>query len=217
MTRSTATKSLVPQQARSRESLRKLLKAAAEVIGQHGIDGATIPRIAAHAALTPGAIYRRFKDKDALIEAVILRILERQDERLELAVAPASAGQIPLAVFAEQVIGGMVVSYRAHAPLLRAIRQFVQGKSHTPFWRKACRYETRAFERVVELFLARGPDITHPEPRLAVSMGLMMVISTLFEVVVMPTDLGPIKAFLPKDDQGLKRELTRAFLSYLRS
>jgi len=47
-------------------------------------------------------------------------------------------------------------------------------------------------------------------------MGLMMVISTLFEVVVMPTDLGPLKTFLPKDDLALRRELTRMFLSYLR-
>ncbi|MFI5106681.1 MAG: TetR family transcriptional regulator, partial [Terriglobales bacterium] len=47
---------LAPQQARSRESLRKLLKAAAEVLGQHGLEGATIPRIARHAGLTPGAI-----------------------------------------------------------------------------------------------------------------------------------------------------------------
>ena len=46
-------------------------------------------------------------------------------------------------------------------------------------------------------------------------MGLMMVISTLFEIVVMPTDLGPMKAFLPPDDRGLKRELMRAFLNYL--
>ena len=30
--------SLAPQQARSRESLRKLLKATAEVLGQHGVD-----------------------------------------------------------------------------------------------------------------------------------------------------------------------------------
>jgi len=59
-----ANKTLAPQQARSRESLRKLLKAAAEVLGQHGLEGATIPRIAQHAGLTPGAIYRRFPDKD---------------------------------------------------------------------------------------------------------------------------------------------------------
>jgi AcrR family transcriptional regulator len=210
-------KSLAPQQARSRESLRKLLKAAAEVLGQHGVEGATIPRIAAHAGLTPGAIYRRFKDKDALLEAVILGMLERQEERLRVGITPAAAGQIPLAVFAEQFIGGMVVSYRANAALLRAMRIFVQGRVHTPFWRKACRYETRAFEWMTELFLSRAPEISHPDPRLAVSMGLMMVVSTLFELVVMPTDLGPMKALLPKDDPSLKRELTRAFLSYVGS
>lgn len=215
MTPSAASKSLAPQQARSRESLRRLLKAAAEVLGQHGIDGATIPRIAHHAGLTPGAVYRRFKDKEALFEAVILGILERQEERLQLGLTPVAVGQIPLSVFAEQLIGGMVVSYRANAPLLRAMRIFVQGRTHTPFWRKACKYETRAYEKILEMFLTRGAEITHPEPRLAVSMGLTMVISTLFEIVVMPTDLGPMKAFLPPDDRGLKRELTRAFLSYL--
>lgn len=68
---------------------------------------------------------------------------------------------------------------------------------------------------MLDLFLSRAPEITHPDPRLAVSMGLMMVISTLVEVVVMPTDLGPMKQFLPKDDLALKRELTKAFLSYL--
>src|SRR4051794_11152851 len=92
--RMAAIKSLVPQQARTRESLRKLLKAASEVLGQHGIEGATIPRIAAHAGLTPGAVYRRFKDKDALLEAVLLGILERQNERLEQGLTPAAAGQI---------------------------------------------------------------------------------------------------------------------------
>ena len=118
-------------------------------------------------------------------------------------------------VFAEQFIGNMVVSHRANAPLLRAIRHFVQGKTHTSFARKAVRYETRAFEWMVELFLSHRPDISHPEPRMAVSMGLMMVASTLIETVVLPTDLGPMKAFMPKDDHGLKRELTRAFLSYV--
>ena len=211
------TRSLAPQQARSRESLRKLLKAAAEVLGQHGVEGATIPRIAAHAGLTPGAVYRRFKDKDALLEAVVLRMVERQDERLRLGIAPAAASQIPLAVFAEQFIGSLVVSYRANAPLLRAIRHFVQGKIHTPFERKAVRHEMRAFEWMVDLFLSHGPEINHPEPRLAVSMGLLMVASTLMETVVLPTDLGPMKAFMPKDDRGLTRELTRAFLSYLKS
>src|SRR6478672_11217690 len=120
-----AKKTLAPQQERSRESLRKLQKATAEVLGQHGVEGTTIPRIAQHAGLTPGAIYRRFHDKDALLEATILGILER----MKAGLTPAAAGQIPLPVFAEQVVGGMVLSYRVNAALLRAMRAFVQSRT----------------------------------------------------------------------------------------
>jgi AcrR family transcriptional regulator len=210
-----AKKTLAPQQQRSRESLRKLQKAAAEVLGQHGLEGATIPRIAQHAGLTPGAIYRRFHDKEALLEDAILGMLERQQERARTSMTAEAAAQIPLTVFTEQVINGMVLGYRLNASLLRAIRIFVQGRANTPFWKKACKLEVRSFEHVVELFMAHRKEIRHPDPRAAISMGLMMVISTLFEVVVMPLDLGPLKNFLPKDDLGLRRELIRAFLSYL--
>lgn len=208
-------KSLEPQQARSRESLRKLLKAAAQVLGQHGVEGTTIPRIAAHAGLTPGAIYRRFNDKDALLETVIMGILERQDERLRTGLTPEMAGQIPLPVFAAQLVDSLLVSYRANAELLRAIRQFLQGRMGTEFWKKACRLEVRSYERMVELFLAHAKDIQHPDPRRAVSLGLLMVIATLHELVLDTPDMKVWKGMMPKDDQALKRELTRAFLGYL--
>jgi AcrR family transcriptional regulator len=208
-------KTLEPQQERSRESLRKLLKAATEVLGQHGVEGTTIPRIAQHAGLTPGAVYRRFRDKDELLETAILGILERQDERVKAGMTPDMAARIPLEVFAEQVIGGMVVTYRTNAALLRALRQFVQGRANTAFVKKAGKLEVRTYERLVDLILADRKDIRHPNPRIAVSLGLMMVISTLFELVVMPTSVKDWKDLLPKDDQALKRELTRAFLSYL--
>jgi AcrR family transcriptional regulator len=210
-----AKKTLAPQQARSRESLRKLQKATAEVLGQHGVDGTTIPRIAQHAGLTPGAIYRRFHDKDALLEDTILGILERQDERMKTGLTPAAAAQIPLPLFAEQVIGGIVVSYRANAALLRAMRTFVQGRANTSFWKKACKLEVRAIEHVIELFLAHRKELKHPDPRTAIAMAFTMVVSTVYEIVVMPSELGPLKGLLPRDDQTLKRELTRAFLSYL--
>jgi len=210
-----AKKTLAPQQERSRESLRKLQKATAEVLGQHGVEGTTIPRIAHHAGLTPGAIYRRFHDKDALLEATILGMLQRQEERMKVGLTPAAAAQIPLPVFADQIISGMVVSYRVNAALLRAMRTFVRGRANTAFWKTACKFEVRAIEHVIELFLTHRKEIRHPDPRMAITMGFMMVVSTLYEIVVMPTDLGPLDNFLPKDDQALKRELVRAFLNYL--
>ena len=89
-------KTLEPQQERSRESLRKLLKATAEVLGQRGVEGTTIPRIAHHAGLTPGAVYRRFRDKEALLETAIIGLHERQDERLRTGMTAEMPARIPL-------------------------------------------------------------------------------------------------------------------------
>jgi AcrR family transcriptional regulator len=208
-------KALAPQQARSRESTRKLLKAATEVLGQHGVEGTTIPRIAQHAGLTPGALYRRFPDKDALLETVIIGILERQDERLRISFTLDMARQIPLAVFAEQLIGSMIVSYRANSKLLRAIRQFVQGRDHTSFYKKVAKLEMGTLHYVVDLFLERRKEVKHPDPHLAISFALMMLSSTLIELILVDQDMKNWRAVIPKDDLSLKRELLRSFLNYL--
>lgn len=206
---------LAPQQARSRESLNKLLKATVEVLGQQGVAGATIPRIAAHAGLTPGAVYRRFRNKDVLLETAILRVLEDQAKFLRLSLTVEAAAEIPFATLAQQVINTLVVSHRANARLLRALRQFLQDNEGTPFWKKASKFEMLTFEYLVALCVASGREIKHEDPRAAVALGLMMVIGTLLEVVVNPGDIKLWKGLLPKDDRTLKAELTRSFLRYL--
>ena len=211
-----AKKTLEPQQARSRESTRRLLKAAAEVLGQHGLEGTTIPRIAQHAGLTPGAVYRRFPDKDALLEAVVIGILERQEERMRVAFTPDLVRQVPLAVFAEQLVSSMLVGYRANAGLLRALRQFSQGRFYTPFCKRAAKLEMRTIQHLVELFLLHRDEVKHPDPPLALSFALMTLTSTLVELILADHDLKYWQAVIPKDDQSLKRELLRVFLSYLR-
>ena len=62
---------------------------------------------------------------------------------MKTSLSPAAAAQIPLPVFAEQVISGMVLGYRVNAPLLRAMRTFVQGRANTSFWKKACKMEVQ--------------------------------------------------------------------------
>jgi AcrR family transcriptional regulator len=206
---------LAPQQARSRESLNKLLKAAVEVLGQQGVAGTTIPRIAAHAGLTPGAVYRRFRNKDVLLETAILRVLEDQTKVLLLTLTVEAAAEIPFPTLVEQLIHSLVVSYRVNASLLRAMRQFLQGKEGSPFWKKASKLELQTFEYLISIFVTSGREIRHADPRAAVALGLMMVIGTLWEVVVNPGDIKLWKGILPKDDRTLKGEITRAFLSYL--
>jgi AcrR family transcriptional regulator len=74
-----------PQQARSRAALQRLLASAEYVLVNDGIDEFTIARVAEHAGVSVGGVYRRFEGKDQLIDAV------RQDlmNRLEAAVLEA--------------------------------------------------------------------------------------------------------------------------------
>jgi AcrR family transcriptional regulator len=212
-----STKAVLPAyQARSRESLRKLLDAAREILGRYGMDGATIPRIARHAGLTPGSVYRRFQDKDALLETTILEILERQEETMKTSFTVlAATKQILLPEFAATIVGGMVDAYRSNAGLLRGMRQFVQQRKNTAFWKRTSRLEAAHFQRTVDLFLSYEKEIRHPEPRMAVSLALKMISGTLHQVVVWPVPLEEMRDLLPKDDETLARELTRAFVRYL--
>jgi hypothetical protein len=120
-----------------------------------------------------------------------------------------------VAVFAEQLITSMLVSYRASSALLRAVRQFVRARANTPFYRKIAKLEMRTFQYLVELFLEHRKEIKHPDPQTAVSFALIMLTSTLIELILEDYELKTWQVLIPKDDQTLKRELLRSFLNYL--
>lgn len=74
-----------PQQARSRAALQRLLASAEHVLVNGGIDEFTIARVAEHAGVSVGGVYRRFEGKDQLIDAVRQELMAR----LEAAVFAA--------------------------------------------------------------------------------------------------------------------------------
>src|SRR4051812_29090069 len=104
-------KTLVPQQARSRESLKRLMKATVEVLEQKGLAGATIPRIATRAGLSPGSVYRRFPDKDALLRGVMLMMWEQIDQQTAKFFTPEVGAHGSLRFFVEQTIANSLMSY----------------------------------------------------------------------------------------------------------
>src|ERR1700733_5106492 len=69
-----------PKQARSRATAERLLAAAIRVVDEVGLEGATVPRIAAAADVAPASVYRRYADKDALLRAAFLHALENSNQ-----------------------------------------------------------------------------------------------------------------------------------------
>ncbi len=62
-----------PRQARSVETRSRLLSAAAAIIAEHGIEGASVDAIAERAERTSGSLYGQFGSKDGLIDELLDR------------------------------------------------------------------------------------------------------------------------------------------------
>lgn len=63
---------LSPRRRRARDAVRQRIFAAARpLFSAHGYDAVTMQQIAAALDYTPGALYRHFRDKDALVRALV--------------------------------------------------------------------------------------------------------------------------------------------------
>lgn len=63
----------LPRQARSRATVDAMLEAAAQVLVEHGYEGATTARVAERAGVSIGSLYQYFPNKEALIAALVER------------------------------------------------------------------------------------------------------------------------------------------------
>jgi AcrR family transcriptional regulator len=201
-------KSLAPKQARSRESLARLMTAAREILNEKGIEGATVPRVASRAGLSSGSVYRRFPNKDALMRAVILETLESLDAAVAAGLTPELADRLSLQSFAEPMVRHRLTSQRQNAKMLRAMLQFSLSHTNAAFKAKITELNARSLERIAEFLMLKRTEINHPDPKKALQFALKLVGTMLQQVIV-------IDARLPGSDDELVEELVRAFLTYL--
>jgi AcrR family transcriptional regulator len=68
-----------PIQERAVQTRDRLLDIAGELLGEVGIERISTNMIAAHAGVSPAALYRYFKDKYAVLEALGRRLMDRQN------------------------------------------------------------------------------------------------------------------------------------------
>lgn len=76
----------LPQQARSRAALQRLLASAQHVLVTEGLEELTIARVAEHAGVSVGGVYRRFAGKEQLIDAVKHAFVERLEHNVAAAL-----------------------------------------------------------------------------------------------------------------------------------
>jgi AcrR family transcriptional regulator len=203
-----------PRQARSRETLRRLLDAAEAVLVKYGPGGTTLPRIAKQAGVAPASVYRRFRNKEALMAAVFRRFTERSSGAVKEQFDPESLRPLGLVQFSTKVIQGMVQGFRASAPVSRAAMQYAEQHPRAGFVRKTGASEATSFQRMVDTFLIWRDEIKHPDPEQAVRFGFLVVACVLRDLVIFDRTR-VMRPVLAVDDELLKRELPRLFLHCL--
>ena len=109
---------LRPQQERSRAALAKIVQAAEKILRKDGIDGFSMAAVAEAANLPVGNIYRRFKGKDELLQAI-----HDVTSRIEMAVAARLSQQqfsdIPTLVRA--LVGAVSKTFASDETLYRIV------------------------------------------------------------------------------------------------
>jgi AcrR family transcriptional regulator len=106
-------------QARSRATRERLLEAAETVFAAKGYDGAKISDIAEEAGVSVGAVYFRFRDKDALFFAIAEAFIEQA--RTGLDALFSGQAKMDSETVIRTFVTATAANFRRHKGMFRAI------------------------------------------------------------------------------------------------
>jgi AcrR family transcriptional regulator len=144
----------VPQQARSRERLQRVLDAADRVLAHDGAEALTTTRVAEAAGVSVGSLYQYLPDKAAIVEALAARYLVEFEGLMDELVEAAGAAEEPW----PDPVGAMVDAFSARYRERPGYRALWFGRDLSE--------ETRAADRAQKDALADGVK------RLLVALGI---------------------------------------------
>ncbi len=198
------------RQARSQETVERLLESAESLIADKGFDDVTVAEIAERAGLSVGALYARFRDKMGVLHSLQDRFVEEAHLTTDAALDPERWEGASISEIVEELIVFLVELHRERRGVMREL--LVRTHSDPSMIRRKEGLVAHLSRRLRALLLDRPGSIRHPDPPAAVSFGLRLVLGTL-EQAILFGDLGGYG--IPASDEKLAAELVRAFTGYL--
>jgi AcrR family transcriptional regulator len=169
---------------RGRSTLERLLNSAEQTLESAGLDGATVPAVAARAGMSVGNVYKRFPDKDSLFRAVYDRFFTEAVASNEFALDPAKWEGLPTPDVVSMLVTGMIEGYRIRRSLIRALFLYASTHPHAEFRAHADQLRLQALGTFERLLRDRRADIGHPHPERAIRFVVMLIAHALQNAVV---------------------------------
>ncbi|MBB6186131.1 TetR/AcrR family transcriptional regulator [Rhodanobacter sp. MP7CTX1] len=203
-----------PKQARSRATAERLLAAAIRVVDEAGLEGATVPRIAAAADVAPASVYRRYADKDALLRAAFLHALESSNQNNRQVMKKLLLRK-NLESTVTQVIRSLFEQHRRHPLLMRALVRYLDASGDRAFVIEARRIMAANLSEVAALLMHHRDEIKRLNPERALRFA---VLNAACSVEAHALNENSMWQALPDvTDESLASDLTASFVAYLRN
>lgn len=122
--RKTSGRRLSARQERSKETVQRILEAAAALMAEKGAEAVTMSDIAERADVVIGALYRYFEDKRAINKAILLEHYAQVDAMLKEKTWPVMTAEGLIATM--QSLYELYFEMHQHDPLYRNIWSLVQ-------------------------------------------------------------------------------------------
>ncbi len=178
----------VPQQDRGQRRVDRILDAAAEVIAELGVEGASTNLIAARAKTSVGSLYQFFPNRDAIVQALAARYVAEFERLKDRVMAPEVADR-PL----EQMMRGIVEpiaryceAHPAYRHVFAATNDYARGYSP-----EEARLHEAVVGRVEALIARRCPWVDPARRRATARVQVETVHAVLFFAMGRPAEERP--------------------------
>lgn len=201
-----------PVQSRSRDTLERIVDAAATLLQERRFEDVTVRDITRRARCPTGSFYARFKSKDDLLPYLYERYDATLRERVSRSLASVPWQTFDLRELCMRGIDLMVDQYSERRWLLREMALF--ARRH-PKAVPVAMVERRSdvHGRPVELFLLRRDEIAHPNPERAVEVGLYVAAAGARDAVLFAD--APHAAVTRLSTDALKATLAHSLYHFL--
>jgi AcrR family transcriptional regulator len=207
-----------PRQARSRATEARLLQALASLLAEADFESVTIQSIAARAGVAVGTVYRRFADKDAMLEPLYQRLDAETAEWTysfwrDYSAAPALDAEAALRAALCHFVTTHLAFYRRHTPVLRTLylaQRRGQMKLSQPRRHGQSELYGELLQPLWDILQAAG---RRAPVRRELGTFLLLLFGPLTEHVLFPEDTAPLP--LATSDREFEHGVSLALFSYL--
>ena len=152
----------VPQQARSRAMVERIIEAARIVLVRDGYESFTTNRVADEAEVSPGSLYQYFPDKSALVTEVMNRWSAEISDRVAASLAASGPVDVKDPATIRAIADALLTALETDAGLLRIVWEELPAVRH-----RAAQHalEQRVRELLAVYLAASGATTGDPSAR----------------------------------------------------